>query len=393
MLAIFKAGGAFVPIGPSYSTSRIQAITEATNAPIVLAEPTHCRLFEGIVELIVPLEPQSADELPASSTVTRPPVSPSNTAYVVFTSGSTGAPKGIMVEHRALCTAAQSLAAPMRVSSRIRFLQFAAYTFDLNYGNIFITLSQGGCICVPSENERVNDLAGGIVRMNANTACLICSVARMIQPWDVPSLETLLLGGEALLRETLDLWAGKVFRGQMYGPSEATVWYTSKEGLKTDSAVNNIGRGLASVGEEVCRELTDKDSPEETVDRKPVNGLGTRPNLDDPYELRLRQILGRILDKCVGDSGVEQSFDSLGGDSFSAMDFVAGCKAEGLALTVQEGLSSSTIRQMASAIKMRKGHATEKCAERRKLLCKKGVELRSRLVGCSARAGKCWGMS
>ncbi|RYP63079.1 hypothetical protein DL770_009467 [Monosporascus sp. CRB-9-2] len=550
MLAIFKAGGAFVAIDPSYPTSRIQAITEATNAPIVLAEPAHCHLFEGIVELIVPLDSQSADELPTSYTVTRPTVSPSNTAYVVFTSGSTGAPKGIMVEHRALCTAAQSLAAPMRVSSRTRFLQFAAYTFDLSYGDIFVTLSQGGCICVPSENERVNDLAGAIVRMNANTACLIPSVARMIQPADVPSLETLLLGGEALLRETLELWAGKVFIAQMYGPSEATVWCTSKEDLKADSAVNNIGRGLAvrlwitsssnhnrlcpigCIGElliegpvlargylnahqtqasfienpiwaeavpgqrrrfyktgdlarynmdgtvsfigrkdtqvkfhgrriemgeieyhlsthpllrqsvvtlptagiyskrlvavlvlktgkpptetasvlkavrghasEVAQikgylsprlpfymlpqswvvvediplmisgkmnrvsvkkfveSLTDEDNPEETIDRKPVNGLGARPNLDELYELHLRQILGRILDKCVGDIGVEQSFDSLGGDSFSAMELVAACKAEGLALTVQEVLSSSTIRQMVPLIKMRKGHAAEK---------------------------------
>jgi amino acid adenylation domain-containing protein len=543
MLGIFKAGGAFVAIDPSYPTSRIQAITEATKASVVIAEPAHCHLFEGVVENIVALDSLSAEKLPAGSKMARPDVSPSNIAYGVFTSGSTGTPKGIMIEHRALVTAAHSLAAPMRVSSTTRFLQFAAYTFDLCYGDIFVTLSQGGCICVPSEHERVNDLAGAIVRMDVNTACLIPSVARIFRPEDVPSLKNLLLGGEALLQESLDLWAGKVNLVQMYGPSEATIWCTSQD-LQADSKPNNIGRGLAArlwitnttnhdqlcpigcIGELLiegpvlargyldaqqtkdnfiedppwaqteasqrrrfyktgdlvkynpngtvsfigrkdtqvkfhgrrielgeiehhlsshesvrqsmialpsagmfakhlvaivvlkstipskdgqgelkavtggAKETTDKqvakvkeflssrvssymlpqywlvveDIPlmisgkmnrvlakkfveslmeEERVDetKATVNSGHTSPDLDDPIEARLRDIWSHILDKKATDIGVNQTFFSLGGDSFSAMELVASCKAEGLGLTVKDVLSSTTIREMASILR------------------------------------------
>ncbi|KAI0134026.1 peptide synthetase [Xylariales sp. AK1849] len=546
MLGIFKVGGAFVALDPSYPASRIQAIAEATNASIVVTDPVHSHLFEGIVEHIVSLDHKSADEFsPTPSAAPRQP-SPSNTAYVVFTSGSTGAPKGIMVEHRALCTAVHSLAAPMRVSATSRFLQFAAYTFDLSYGDIFVTLSQGGCICIPSEHERVNDLAGAIVRMNVNTACLIPSVARIFRPDDVPCLETLLLGGEALLKESLEVWGSKVALAQMYGPSEATVWCTAQTGLKADGPANNIGRGLAvrlwvtsvanhdrlcpvgCIGElliegpvlargylnaqqtassfiqsprwagaesgqrrrfyktgdlvrydpdgslrfigrkytqikfhgrriemgeieyhlsshPLLRQFmvtlpstgiyaqrltavvvlkTSKPSKHGVSELKAVpgiagsdsgselekmkgllsskvpsymlpqfwvvveeiplmisgkmnrvlakkfveslseeEGLGASVNGDhakqdvvDAVEIRLRDIWSRILNRNIIDIGVESEFHSLGGDSFSAMEIVAICKAEGLALTVQNILNNTTIREMASVIKMQSEH-------------------------------------
>jgi amino acid adenylation domain-containing protein len=540
MLGILKAGGAFVAIDPSYPASRIQAIIKATNASIVVAEPAHCHLFEGIMKRIVAIDPKLADELPRAPGVARPQPCPSNTAYVVFTSGSTGAPKGIMVEHRALCTAVLALAAPMRITSTSRFLQFAAYTFDLSYGDIFVTLSQGGCICVPSEHERVNDLVGAIVRMNVNVACLIPSVARMFRPEDVPCLETLLLGGEALVQENLELWAAKVALVNLYGPSECTIWCTAQTDLKVDSRANNIGRGrgallwitsitnhdrlcpIGCIGELLiegpvlargylddeqtklsfvenpswaeaesgqrrrfyktgdlvryntdgtvsfigrkdtqiklhgrriemgeieyhlsshyllrqsmvtlpaagiyCQRLvaivvlkTSKASKDCVGELKPVTGIAkeistselakiknflssrvpsymlprfwvvvediplmtsgkmnrvlakrfveslteespeemvdvwnTNQDLDDPVEIRLRNIWSDVLDKNVTKIGVEQSFLSLGGDSFSAMDLVARCKAEGLSLTVHEVLSDSTIRQMASIVK------------------------------------------
>ncbi|KAE8148645.1 hypothetical protein BDV25DRAFT_141604 [Aspergillus avenaceus] len=247
MLGIMKAGGAFVAIDPSYPASRIQSILHATHASIAVADPAHCHLFEGMLEHILPLDASSAETLPAAPKTARSPSSPSNAAYVVFTSGSTGSPKGIIVEHRALCTAALSLANPMRIGPLTRHLNFAMFTFDLSYGDIFVTLSQGACLCLPSEHERTNDLSGAMVRMNVNSACLIPSVARIFHPDDVPCLETLSLGGEALLKENIQVWARRVALNNMYGPSECTIWCCSNTNLKHDSPANNIGRGVGAL--------------------------------------------------------------------------------------------------------------------------------------------------
>ena len=247
MLGIFKSGGAFVAIDPTYPASRIQAIAQATNASLVLVQSSHRNLFKGSFgeESVIAMDPIFLDRLPLP-----PPTAPrlclakpSNVAYIHFTSGSTGTPKGILIEHRALCTAVAALATPMRISGTSRVLQFASYVFDLSFGDIFVTLSQGGCICVPSEDERLNDLAEAIIRMDVNTACLIPSVACVLDPEDVPGLQTLLLGGEALLQENLECWADKVVLTSMYGPSECTVWCSSQTNMRSDSLANNIGRG------------------------------------------------------------------------------------------------------------------------------------------------------
>jgi amino acid adenylation domain-containing protein len=541
MLGIFKAGGAFVAIDPLYPASRIQAIITATNASIVVAEPAHCHLFAGIMEHILAIDPKLAEYFPLMPSVARAQSCPSNPAYAVFTSGSTGAPKGVIIEHRNLCTAALALASPMRINSSSRVLQFAAYTFDLSYGDIFVTLSQGGCICVPSEHERVNDLVGAIVRMNVNTACMIPSVARMFQPEDVPCLETLLLGGEALVQENLEHWAAKVALVTLYGPSECTIWCTAQTNVKIDSPANNIGRGVGALlwitnatnhdrlcpigcigellieGPVVARGYLDAEQTKRSFIENPswaeaepgqrrrfyktgdlvryksdgtVSFLGrkdtqiklhgrriemgeieyhlsshdllrqsmvtlpaagiyhgklvaivvpktskapystagklklvtgvakqrstaeatkikdclsskipsymlpqhwiaveeiplmisgkmnrvlakkfvesiigespkelddkqsTQQDLDDPLEICLRNIWAHVLHKYVTDIGVEQDFVSLGGDSFAAMELVARCKAEGYTLTVRDVLDNSTIRQMASMLKM-----------------------------------------
>jgi amino acid adenylation domain-containing protein len=244
ILGILKAGGAFVAVDPTFPSSRIQAIVGATKATVAVVEPAHAHLFEKFVEHVVVTQLDSINEPSVLIDGATMLPNPTNAAYIVFTSGSTGAPKGIVVEHRALSTAVLSLASPMQITSRSRVLQFAAYTFDASIGDIFITLLQGGCICVPSEYERMNELAGAIVRMKVTAACLTPSVVRVLHPDEVPCLESISCGGEMLLQEIVARWAGKVALVNVYGPSECTIWCTAHTQLRAQSSASNIGRAL-----------------------------------------------------------------------------------------------------------------------------------------------------
>lgn len=247
MLSIFKAGGSFVIIDPSYPDTRIQAIIKATSANAALTHPKFRHLFDDCkLKNVISLDDSFLGKLapPRGQLAYTPCVFPSDIAYIHFTSGSTGTPKGMLIEHRSLCTASFALAGPMNISKNSRMLQWAAYMFDLSFGDIFVTLAQGGCICVPTEDERINDLPGAMQRMRVDTACLIPSVARIFGPQDVPGLKTLSLGGEALSRDNFETWAEHVRLNVMYGPSECTVWCTSATKMKKRSPPNIIGRGV-----------------------------------------------------------------------------------------------------------------------------------------------------
>jgi non-ribosomal peptide synthetase component F len=88
----------------------------------------------------------------------------------------------------------------MKFTSHSRVFQFAAYTFDVNISDTFFTLLNGGCICVPSDLHRLNSLACTIRDLQANQACLTSTVAELLRPSEVPGLQNLTIGGEALSR-------------------------------------------------------------------------------------------------------------------------------------------------------------------------------------------------
>ena len=132
------------------------------------------------------------------------------------------------------------------LSSESRFLQFAAYSFDVSLGDIFTTLIFGGFVCIPSEQQRIADLAGAINTMNVNQACLTSSVARTIQPCDCPGLKALSLGGEGLSNDVVSAWADYTHLLNTYGPAECTIWCACTVQLSTGSDRTNIGRGVGA---------------------------------------------------------------------------------------------------------------------------------------------------
>jgi non-ribosomal peptide synthetase component F len=127
-----------------------------------------------------------------------------------------------------------------------RSLQFSAYTFDICLQDIYTNLIFGGTTCVPSDDDRLNNLAGVINKLNVNHACLTATVACLLKPSTVPTLKAVTFVGEAVTREALEVLGDKVELHDAYGPAECTVFCTVKGSLKRGDDPANIGRGLAS---------------------------------------------------------------------------------------------------------------------------------------------------
>ncbi|KAL2858409.1 hypothetical protein BJX68DRAFT_262934 [Aspergillus pseudodeflectus] len=245
ILSVLLAGGAFVPLDPSHPTSRHKEILAEVDADIILCSPQHRSRYLGSVSTIIAVSKETIKAYGAIKSSTKPhaKATPSNMAYAIFTSGSTGRPKGIVIEHRSVCSSVLAFAPVKDLGANSRVFQFASLTFDAAILEVLGTLMLGGCICVPSEDERLNDISGAMQRMKVSWTFLTPSVASIIEPSSVPSLKVLSLGGEKLSREVVAKWANhvKLFGG--YGPTETVIFaVVNSDFVNHDAAC--IGYGI-----------------------------------------------------------------------------------------------------------------------------------------------------
>ena len=265
-LAILKAGGAFVPMNPNDPRARLGEILGNVNASVVVTMEPFVSIFEGLVQHIEVVsamtvclhhvdEGHSTETKPhcdetcgfkntdsnAANSVHVSPVGPKDPIFVLFTSGSTGKPKGMIHEHAAICTHAITHGDAMGYHGA-RVLQFAAHTFDVAIIDIFTTLIFGGCICIPSEEDRRSNIICVINDMRADYAILTPSFAGLIEPSEVPTLKTLAIGGEALPQDRIQRWSEKVKLIQIYGPAEVGICLTMD--MKPSTPPETIGYPL-----------------------------------------------------------------------------------------------------------------------------------------------------
>ncbi|BCR99659.1 uncharacterized protein AKAW2_50001S [Aspergillus luchuensis] len=238
MLGILKAGGAFVPLDPSQPQARLNKICREIQAKLILVSlALSHRPFSPIGILTV-------DHCSLCSY--RPNVSVTtnseNAAYILFTSGSTGRPKGVVVPHTSFASSASYHSRSFLLGPEARVLQFSSLTFDASLCEILSTLLFGGCICIPSENQRMDEITSVMRTLRVNYALLTPSVARLVNPNQVPSLSHLILMGEKPCLADLQQWCQ--LEGLMigYGPTECSVCCTVATSWAPQAPTGSIGK-------------------------------------------------------------------------------------------------------------------------------------------------------
>ena len=243
ILGILLAGSAFIPLDPAHPISRHFEIIDDTKATILLSPPKHSTLYESRVENIVIVDEESVQRLPtATETSLLSPVKSTNAAYAIYTSGSTGKPKGVVIEHKAFCSSSNAYRRALLMKPTSRVLQFASMTFDASVMEVLTTLTYGGCVCVPSEEEKIRDVGAAMVELNVTWTFITPSVANIIEPSSVPCLEVLVCGGEAMSQETVQKWADCLTLVNGYGPTECSVISVTNATVSKDKDPGNIGR-------------------------------------------------------------------------------------------------------------------------------------------------------
>ena len=224
MIAIMKAGGAYVPLDPKHPQTRLQELISDVGANVVLCSRTHHARATEVAATPVIVDAQAFRKLRLPSTAKPKSIStPDNAAYCLFTSGTTGKPKGTIIPHAAFCTSAAAFTRRMNINATSRTFQFASYTFDASCIEILSALTVGATVCVPSEEERMNNPAGAIRKLKATWSLLTPSVLGTIEPDRVPCLKTLVAGGEALPGPIIKKWGTSTCFINAYGPTECAV--------------------------------------------------------------------------------------------------------------------------------------------------------------------------
>lgn len=228
ILAILKAGAAYVPIDPDIPTKRLEYIINDADFKIILTQNKLVKkikpYFNHIIVSLDRINYHHKADTPISVEI-----KPQHLAYVIYTSGTTGHPKGVMVEHRNLINFLYSMNDVLKVTSGDSVLALTAYTFDISILELCLPLIKGAR-CVVINKETSTDSAALIkVIDDENISVMQATPATwyLLQDagWKFPDKVKILSGGEALPADLAKkiLLHRKLF-WNVYGPTEVTIW-------------------------------------------------------------------------------------------------------------------------------------------------------------------------
>lgn len=265
VLAVLKAGAAYVPLDPRYPAERISFVLADAAPAVVLAQRPLMEKLAGLSVRAICVDDIKDDIAFEGESNISAQLDPECLFYVIYTSGSTGKPKGSMVSHRAIMNHAAQMAGFYSLGPGARMLQFFPLSFDASAEDIFPSLISGATLVCPPDAFAYSpsELLAFCERFEVTTFHLpVVLWHRLVEELSnrgssLPTrVRTLSVGGESPSASDLALWdrvtGGRVAFRNMYGPTEATITATVYQhngpaSGRKDRIRVPIGRPLANV--------------------------------------------------------------------------------------------------------------------------------------------------
>jgi amino acid adenylation domain-containing protein len=225
MLAVIKAGAAYVPLDPAHPPGRLAVIAADAELVAVLAHEATAAPLASVAAPVLVLDRLRAEL--AARPPADPPLAagPDDIAYVIYTSGSTGQPKGVLISHRAVVDFADSTRDLFELTPRDKILGYASATFDVSVFETFCALLNGAALHLLAEEDRlsIDALQKVLETAGITVVDLPPTVMMLLAPERFADLRIVFVGGEEFSGELVNRWnpGRRLFNG--YGPTECTV--------------------------------------------------------------------------------------------------------------------------------------------------------------------------
>ncbi len=314
LLAIHKAGGAYLPLDPDYPAERLAFLLADSDAPLLVTTAARADLFAQAPARLVVLDRAEVATMPLTPPAIE--VTGDDLAYFIYTSGTTGRPKGVLVEHRSLLNHTAMAGRVYGLGPADRVLQFAALSWDTSVEEIFPALAFGATLVLRTP-DMLDTLQSFVEGCHAAGVTVLHLPAAFWHALAAPSpqhalqlrlAETVRLvntGGERVQRQRVAQWQAalgtRVRLFDSYGASEATAVTTLAELTHLDASTAEvpIGRPVDNVQVYVLNEQRQPALPG-TPGELYIGGLGVARGYHNRPELTAARFIPHPFDPTPG---------------------------------------------------------------------------------------------
>ena len=268
IFAVLKTGAMYVPAEPSFPTGRIRYMMDEAKVDFVLTEMQYESKLDGFKQIysdcsICMADPGSSGRIYSQN--------PDDLAYVLYTSGTTGNPKGVSVTNKNVCHYIRAFAEEFHPGRGDVMLQYSVCSFDIFVEEVFASLLSGAAIAIPSEDDR-NDIPSLMEFVRRHGVTILSGFPYLLADLNhldsIPaSLRLLISGGDVLRGHHVGNLLDKAEVYNTYGPSETTVcasYYRCRAGKVLEDGTYPIGKPVLGAEIQILDQAGNRVKPGET---------------------------------------------------------------------------------------------------------------------------------